>query len=238
MRIRLLALSLITALMLVACSKNPAPSGAEQNANQSNSAQEPAPSQSPNTAQVPPPEPMRAAPEPPPPPPKPLVVPAGTVITVRVEQALGSKASTTGDSFSATVAEPVSVDGKVAIPASSSAQGTVVDAKAKGKLKGEARLQKALTRITIKGHSYPIEAAMADLTQKGKGKRTAATTGGGAAGGALIGGIAGGGKGAAIGAGIGAAAGFLGGAFTGNKQIEIPAETALAFELKSPITLK
>jgi len=144
----------------------------------------------------------------------------------------------TGDSFSATVADPVSVDGKVVIPASSAAQGTVVDAKAKGKVKGEARLQLALTKITIKGHSYPIEASMAGLTEKGKGKRTAATTGGGAAGGALIGGIAGGGKGAAIGAGVGAAAGFVGGAFTGNKQIEIPAESPLSFELKSPITLR
>ena len=78
---------------------------------------------------------------------------------------------------------------------------------------------------------------MLSSTVKGKGKRTAATTGGGAAGGALIGGIAGGGKGAAIGAGIGAAAGFLGGTFTGNKQIEVPAESALSFTLAQPLTL-
>jgi hypothetical protein len=53
----------------------------------------------------------------------------------------------------------------------------------------------------------------------------------------LIGGIAGGGKGAAIGAGVGAAAGFIGGALTGNKQIEIPAESALSFTLTQPLTL-
>jgi len=75
-------------------------------------------------------------------------------------------------------------------------------------------------------------------TVKGKGKRTAATTGGGAAGGALIGGIAGGGKGAGIGALVGAGAGFIGGAVTGNKQIEIPAESALSFTLSQPLTLK
>jgi hypothetical protein len=62
-------------------------------------------------------------------------------------------------------------------------------------------------------------------------------TGGGAAAGALIGGIAGGGKGAGIGALIGAGAGFAGGTFTGNKQIEIPAESALSFDLTSPLTI-
>ena len=171
-----------------------------------------------------------AAPAPKPVPPKPLVIPAGTTITVRTGEALGSKASQTGDTFTATVAEPVAVNGKVAIPASSSAVGTVVQAKAKGKVKGEAVLQLALKQITIKGHLYAIESSMSNSTQKGKGKRTAVTTGGGA----LVGGLIGGGKGAAI----GAAAGFTGGALTGNKQIELPAESVLSFQLKKPLTLK
>jgi hypothetical protein len=77
---------------------------------------------------------------------------------------------------------------------------------------------------------------MSDLTEKGKGKRTARTTGAGAAGGALIGGLAGGAKGLAIGAAEGA--GLVGGAFTGNKQIELPAESSLSFQLNEPMTLK
>ncbi len=76
--------------------------------------------------------------------------------------------------------------------------------------------------------------AMSENTSKGKGKRTAATTGGGAAAGAVIRGIAGGGKGAAIAAGIGASAGFAGGALTGNSQIELPAETSLSLQLGTP----
>ena len=95
----------------------------------------------------------------------------------------------------------------------------------------------SLTSITVGGHTYQIQTNVLSSTEKGKGKRTAATTGGGAAGGALIGGIAGGGKGAAIGAGVGAAAGLLGGAFTGNKQVEVPAESALSFTLAEPLTL-
>ena len=179
-------------------------------------------------------------PPPPKPKPQPVVVPAGTTLTVRVGEALSSKTSQAGQTFLATLAQPVSTTsaGKmVSIPSGSAVSGTVVSSKAKGKFKGEAELSLALTSITVSGHTYPIQTTALSSTSKGKGKRTAATTGGGAAGGALIGGLAGGGKGAGIGALVGAGAGLLGGAMTGNKQIEIPAESALSFQLSAPLTL-
>lgn len=184
-------------------------------------------------------EPEATAPPPPveEPAPQPIVVPAGTVLTVRTGQALSSKTSQTGQTFVATLAAPVSVGGRTALPSGSSVSGTVLTAKAKGKIKGEGQLDLALTSISLGGHTHKIQTATLSSTVKGKGKRTAATTGGGAAGGALIGGIAGGGKGAAIGAGVGAAAGFIGGTLTGNKQIEVPAESALSFTLAQPLTL-
>jgi len=181
-----------------------------------------------------------AAPAPPPPPvekPKPIVVPAGSVLTIKTQTALSSKNSQTGQTFLATLAQPLSVGGRSALPTGSTVSGTVVTAKTKGKIKGEGQLDLALTSISVGGHTYHIQTNVLSSTIKGKGKRTAATTGGGAAGGALIGGIAGGGKGAAIGAGVGAAAGFIGGTVTGNKQIEIPAESALSFTLAEPLTL-
>ncbi|MGC1452773.1 MAG: BON domain-containing protein [Candidatus Sulfotelmatobacter sp.] len=180
-------------------------------------------------------------PQPPPPvekpAPQPIVVPAGTALTVKVGQALGSKTSQTGQTFLATLAQPVTVEGAKAIPSGSTVSGTVVSAKAKGKIKGEGELVLRLTSITVRGKTYSVQTGTLDSTVKGKGKRTAATTGGGAAGGALIGGLAGGGKGAGIGALVGAGAGLIGGAMTGNKQIEIPAESALTFELSAPLTL-
>jgi hypothetical protein len=168
----------------------------------------------------------------------PVVIPEGTAITVRLQNSLSSATAQTGDSFDATVANAVQVDGKTVIPTGASARGTVTEAKAKGKIKGDARLRLELTEVTINGSSYPVQSSMSGFSEKGKGKRTAATTGGGAALGAIIGGIAGGGKGAAIGALVGGGAGFAGGTFTGNKQIELPAETALTFNLKQPVTLK
>jgi BON domain len=169
--------------------------------------------------------------------PKPIVVPSGTALTVTVDQTLSSKTSQTGQTFLATLAQPVTVHGKTAMPKGSSVTGRVIRAKKKGKIKGEGELSLSLTSITIHGKNYPIQTGTLDSTVKGKGKRTAGTTGGGAAGGALIGGLAGGGKGAGIGALVGAAGGLVGGALTGNKQIEIPAESALTFTLSTPLTL-
>ena len=169
--------------------------------------------------------------------PQPIVVPSGTVLTVITSQGLSSKTSQAGQTFLATLAQPISVEGKPILPKGATVSGKVVSAKAKGKIKGEGELSLALTSISVADHTYPIQTSVLNSTVKGKGKRTAATTGGGAAGGALIGGIAGGGKGAGIGALIGAGAGFIGGAATGNKQIEIPAESALSFTLADSLTL-
>jgi hypothetical protein len=169
--------------------------------------------------------------------PQPVVISAGTVLTVRTVDSLSSKSSQAGQTFSATLAQPVTVGGKTALSAGCRVRGTVVTAKAKGKIKGEGQLDLTLTSISVGTQTYDIKTALLSSTQKGKGKRTAATTGGGAAGGALIGGLAGGGKGAAIGAIAGAGAGLIGGALTGNKQIEVPAESALSFTLSAPLTL-
>jgi len=169
---------------------------------------------------------------------KPLIVPAGTVLTVRLGQAVGSKISTAGQTFTATVATPVSVDGKTAIPAGATASGTVVDAKPLGRFKGGALLELRLTSITVNGSDQSISTSAVTRSEKGKGKRTAVLAGGGAGLGALIGGLAGGGKGAAIGALAGAGAGTGGAAFTGNKDVVLPAESALSFKLEQPLQVK
>jgi glucose/arabinose dehydrogenase len=187
-------------------------------------------------AAAPAPAPVAEA-APPPPPPPPPIVPAGTAVSIRTASALGSKLSQPGDTFQGTTTSSIRVKGETLIPAGSAVSGVVVDAKTRGKIKGEGDLSIRLTAINVHGQSYPISTATLDQTLKGKGKRTAITTGAAAGGGALIGGLAGGGKGAGIGLGVGAAAGFLGGTFTGNKQIEIPAESVLTFTLSSSLHL-
>lgn len=167
-----------------------------------------------------------------------ITVPAGTILTVRLRQALGSKISSAGDSFTASLASPVEVGGKTVIPSGSEARGTVTEAKSLGKFKGAAVLQIRLNSITVNGNEHSIETSAVTRAEKGKGKRTAVIAGGGAAVGALIGGLAGGGKGAAIGALAGGGAGTAGAAYTGNKDIVLPAESAVTFKLEAPLELK
>jgi hypothetical protein len=170
--------------------------------------------------------------------PRPLIVPAETVIAVNLDQAVGSKISTPGQAFSATVSAPVSVDGRLAIPKGARAAGIVKDAKPAGRFKGGAVLSLTLTSVTVKNETYDIQTSTPSQTSTGKGKRTAGLVGGGAGGGALIGGLAGGGKGALIGGLVGAAAGTGGAALTGNREITLPAETLLNFKLAQSLEIR
>ena len=169
---------------------------------------------------------------------EPLIVPAGTTLTVRLGEAVGSKISSPGQSFAATLATPVEVGGKMIIPAGAAARGVVADAKPLGRFKGGAVLQIKLNSVTVNGVEHSIDTSAVTRSQTGKGKRTAVLTGGGAGLGAIIGGLAGGGKGAAIGALAGAGAGGAGSAFTGNKDVVLPAESAVSFKLEAPLELK
>jgi hypothetical protein len=168
-------------------------------------------------------------------PPATVDLPAGTRIRVRLDEDLGSKISRPGDSFSATVADDVVVNGQTVIPQGARAEGNVIDAKPLGHIKGGAFLAIRLERVHTNWGSYPVETSSIDRAEKGKGKRTAVFAGGGGAFGALVGGLAGGGKGALIGAMAGGGAGTAGSAFTGNRQIFLPAETLLTFRLESPV---
>jgi hypothetical protein len=201
-------------------STNPSTDNGQQGAGQSTTAQQPAP-----------------APVPPPEPPKPFVVPAGTSLPVILSSTINSRVANVGDEFSGSVAEDILVDNEVAIPKGSKVTGTVVNSKKQGTFKGQADLAVKLTSLEVRGKGYMIASSTYASTEKGKGKRTAVVTGGGAAVGALIGGLAGGGKGAAIGAGVGAGGGLAASGATGGKNVEFSAESRITFKLVDSITI-
>jgi hypothetical protein len=169
---------------------------------------------------------------------RPLVVPARTTITVSLGSAIGSKLSQSGETFTGTVARDVLAGNAVAIPRGATVSGTITDAKPLGRFAGGAVLQVRLDSINRNGSELPVRAAMKTFSVKGKGKRTAVMTGGGAALGGIIGGLAGGGKGAAIGLAAGGGAGAGGAAFTGNKDIVLPAESVVSFELSQSLEIR
>jgi hypothetical protein len=178
-----------------------------------------------------------AAQTPPPPPAPPVVIPAGTLLAVTLDETISTKTNNSGDRFAASLAEPVTLDGNQVILAGTKAVGTVVQAQAAGRVKGGAILALTLDSLTLNGAKYSIETREFEEVGKGRGKRTAIGGGGGAAFGAIVGALAGGGKGAAIGAVAGGGAGTAGAAYTGKRDITLPAESRLHFKLAQPLTI-
>ena len=221
----------VLALSLFGCkSATPPDSAASSGGNTATSTSE-------NPSSTSAPESAPAAANMPVPAPKPIVVDAGTPIVVTADQAVSSKTNSPGDHFEASVAQSVMVGSRVAIPKGAKATGTVVDAKSAGRFKGNAAISVELSSVTVKGQEYRVKTSEITEAGKGRGKRTAETTGGGAAVGAIIGAIAGHGKGAAIGAAAGAGAGAAGGALTGERDITINPETKLTFKLKDALEI-
>jgi hypothetical protein len=168
---------------------------------------------------------------------KPITIAAGTPISVVLDQSLSSAENRPGDRFQASVFEPVVVDGKTIIPKNARVEGRIVDARAGGHLHGVARLELALESVEVGGKSYPIATSETTRVGHNHNKRNLVLIGGGSGVGALIGGLAGGGTGALIGAGAGAGAGTVGAAFTGKKNIRVPAETRMTFRLRQSVTI-
>jgi hypothetical protein len=159
-------------------------------------------------------------------------------LTVRLDQALSTGDNQTGDSFRATLDQPLLVDGFVIAERGSRVEGRVVEADAGGRVRGVSRLSLELVHLnTSDGQRLRLQTdTFAKQGQQEKG-RDAAKIGAAAGIGAAIGAIAGGGKGAAIGAALGGAAGTGGVMATRGKPAEIPAETRMSFRLREAITV-
>jgi outer membrane biosynthesis protein TonB len=213
---------------------------AEADTQQVASATPPEPASQPTPAPAPQPAPAAApAPPPPPPPPQPkqVDVPAGTTVTIRMIDGVDSSVNHAGEVFHASLEAPLVVDNQVIVPKGADVFVRLANASSAGHLTGKSDLKLELIKMDFQGRSYPLVSSTYDISGTSRGKRTAATVGGAAAIGALIGAIAGGGKGAAIGAGVGAGSGGVYQGVTKGKQVKIPSETKLDFQLEAPVTI-
>jgi hypothetical protein len=158
-------------------------------------------------------------------------LPAGTSLTIRMQSAVSSARSRSGDSFEAVLDESVVIQGETVAPRGAVVRGKVVNAKASGRLRGPGYLRLTLTAISIHGNSLPLQTSSIFVKGASHKKRDLVFIGGGTAAGALIGGLAGGGKGALIGSALGAAGGTGGAYATGKKDVVFAAERRLTFRL-------
>jgi hypothetical protein len=157
---------------------------------------------------------------------------------VRVNEALTSEKNQAGDTFNASLDQPLIVEGLVIAERGARAQGRVIEASRSGKVKGLASLKVGLAEIsTSDGQKVKLTTTPFEKTAESSTKSDAVKVGVGAAIGAAIGAIAGGGRGAAIGAGAGGAAGAGSVLLTRGKPAEIPAETRLTFRLAQAVSI-
>ena len=183
------------------------------------------------------PEPA-AIPEPPPAPPAPrhVTVPAGSRLSIRTQNTLSTERNFAGDTFSASLAEPLVVDGFVIAEKGAEVEGRVVRSDKAGRVEGVSNLAVELVRLhTADGQKLSIATNLHEVHGERSRGSDAKKVGVGAGLGAIIGAIAGGGKGAAIGAGVGAGAG--GGAVlaTRGEHAIISSEARLSFQIRTPV---
>ena len=140
-----------------------------------------------------------------------------------------------GDTFLASLAAPIVVNDEVIIPKNADVSIKLASAKTSGKFTGQSELTLELDSVKFRGKSYPLASSTFQQMGQSRGKDTAKKTAIGAAIGTAIGAIAGGGKGAAIGAGIGAGSGAATQVFMKGKQVKVPSETEIDFQLEQPV---
>ena len=186
----------------------------------------------------PPPAPVAEAPREPAPPPAPrrVTIPAGTALVIRTQNTLSTERNLKGDTFAATLDQPLTADGLVIAEKGAEVEGVVVRSQKAGRVEGVSELEVELVRLHASdGQKISIATNLHDVQgQRSRGsdaKKIGAATGIGA----IIGAIAGGGKGAAIGAAAGAGAGTGTVLATRGKPSVIPSESVLTFRLRAPV---
>jgi len=190
----------------------------------------------PSPVSAPAPAPAPVAP-PPPPPPQKVTIPTGTALAVRLVDPIDSEKNQTGDTFHATLNNPLTINGETVVPSGSDIQGHLVDVKSAGKFAGQSQVVMQLDSICSGGQVYNIQTDQFKKQGSSRGKNTLEKTGAGAGIGALIGALAGGGKGAAIGAAAGGGLGAGSQTISKSQQIKLASETVLNFTLQAPVTV-
>jgi hypothetical protein len=166
-------------------------------------------------------------------------IPAGSELAIRINQNINVKHTPPGARFDGEVVDAwTDSNGRVVLPKGTPVEGVVDVSHRRGHFKGASLLELRLTSLTLNGTQYPLQTHDLAERKKGKGKRSAAFIGGGSGLGMLIGGVASGGTGLLIGGLAGAGAGTAGAGLTGNRDLDIPAESIVHFRLADDLTLQ
>ena len=168
---------------------------------------------------------------------KSFTIPSGTVLKIRMIDPVDSEVSQVGQTFQASLDEPIMIDGEPAVPRGADVVAKLVEDKQSGKISGRTELTMDLVSIRVNGRMVDLNTEEVTTSSESRTAKSGKVVGGTAAVGAILGGIFGGGKGAAIGAVSGAGAGAAVQVLTKGQRVKIPAETRLSFTLQNAIKI-
>ncbi|HYL35646.1 MAG TPA: hypothetical protein VEV17_07030 [Bryobacteraceae bacterium] len=167
-----------------------------------------------------------------------LTIPAGTWITIRVNEPLSSDHNQPGDAFVATLAQPLVVNGLLLARRGQTVTGMVTEAKKAGRASGLSRLGLELTEVGLAdGNQVQIKTQMMERHGDTSFGRDAVGIGATIGTGAAIGAAVNGGVGAGVGAAAGVVASTIGVLLTRGKPTVVYPETPLTFRLEAPVTI-
>lgn len=169
--------------------------------------------------------------------------PAGTSLKLAMDETVSTKTHEVGEGVTATVTEPVRVDGSVVIPAGAQMIGTVQRSRRSDGPRNPALLAFDFETLRVEGETYPVNAVVEEAnpqqTEGDSGAESAAKVAIGTAAGALVGQIIGGDKKSTLG---GAAAGTLAGAAVAITSqygdATLAKGSVITVRLESPVQLK
>jgi hypothetical protein len=167
----------------------------------------------------------------------PKFLPAGTIISVRLDQSVNSDRLNMGDFVEATVSSPITVDGNIVVSTGAKARLKVTGVEHTAKDGGAEHLQLALAEVTTEQGRVQVSAPARQFDGPTLHAEQAKRGGIGAAAGAVGGFVVGkifhhGGAGAAAGAGGGAVAGVV---TAKPSPVKVAAETPMHFRLSASV---
>ena len=164
-----------------------------------------------------------------------FVLPEGTELSVRLEQALSSRTARVEDRFEATAARPVYVDGRVVIPDGSRVQGTVTEVQRAQRPARGGKLNLSFDRLLLDdGTTVDLRARLVQVREDLGSGDTAKQGAIGAAIGGILGKVLGGTKGAILGVLVGGAGGAIS---SSGDDVELPAGTVFTLQVDRATTV-
>jgi len=188
-----------------------------------------------------PPEPQGpvATQAPPPQLPPNVTIPAGTWVTIRVNEPISSDHAQAGDAFTATLAQPIIANGLVIARRGQLVTGVVSEAKKAGRVEGVSHLGLELTGIQLAdGRQVQVKTRLLERRGSTSVGRDAGAIGATTATGAAIGAAVNGGVGAGVGAAAGVVASSVGVLLTRGRPTVVFPEAPLTFALQAPLTVE